>query len=229
MDVEGRSAPPGNSSLKNGCGPGPPWSGPAAVSADYSWLLDAVKAEGSALTIYSNTDKENRAPILRDFKAKYPWTKAPADMLVSVMAYDSPETEQLPEFAGGTRMPGAAWTKPRLGPPWKTAAAARPKGAASCRPAGKAAIHGGGGKIAHKYAPKLFSNTFCTPQVFSDTGPSVRPKASRRKNKAVHHANQAPPADHYTIENGTHEKNSPPVPTRPRRRRNAHCRLGWFG
>lgn len=101
MDVEGRSAPPGNSSLKNGCGPGPPWSGPAAVSADYSWLLDAIKAEGSALTIYSNTDKENRAPILRDFKAKYPWTKAPADMLVSVMAYDSPETEQLPEFARG--------------------------------------------------------------------------------------------------------------------------------
>ena len=118
--------------------PGAAGSGtPSYYPADYSKLIDASKAEGGALTIYSNTDQENWAPILRDFKAKYPWTKvsadnldsdevfqrqlsesatgkAPADMLVSnavqawssyaskpdtLMAYDSPETKQLPEFA----------------------------------------------------------------------------------------------------------------------------------
>jgi len=110
---------------------------PSYYPADYSKLLDASKAEGGKLTIYSNTDQENWAPILRDFKAKYPWTKvsadnldsdevfqrqlsematgkAPADMLVSnavqawasyagkpdtLMAYDSPETKQLPDYA----------------------------------------------------------------------------------------------------------------------------------
>ncbi|PYI69608.1 ABC transporter substrate-binding protein [Arthrobacter livingstonensis] len=110
---------------------------PSYYPADYSKLIDASKAEGGALAIYSNTDQENWAPILRDFKAKYPWTKvsadnldsdevfqrqlsesatgkAPADMLVSnavqawasyaskpdsLMAYDSPETKELPELA----------------------------------------------------------------------------------------------------------------------------------
>ncbi|MCQ9162740.1 ABC transporter substrate-binding protein [Arthrobacter sp. STN4] len=110
---------------------------PSYYPADYSKLIDASKAEGGALTIYSNTDQENWAPILRDFSARYPWTKvsaanldsdevfqrqlsesatgkAPADMLVSnavqawadyaskpgtLLAYDSPETKQLPEFA----------------------------------------------------------------------------------------------------------------------------------
>ena len=110
---------------------------PSYYPADYSKIVDASKAEGGKLTIYSNTDQENWAPILRDFKAKYPWTqvsadnldsdevfqrqlsematgKAPADMLVSnavqawasygskadtLMAYDSPETKQLPDYA----------------------------------------------------------------------------------------------------------------------------------
>lgn len=110
---------------------------PSYYPADYSAIVDASKAEGGKLTIYSNTDQENWAPILRDFKTKYPWTqvsadnldsdevfqrqlsematgKAPADMLVSnavqawasyaskadtLMAYDSPETKQLPDYA----------------------------------------------------------------------------------------------------------------------------------
>ncbi len=110
---------------------------PTYYPADYSKIAEESKAEGGKLTIYSNTDQENWAPILRDFKAKYPWTqvsadnldsdevfqrqlsematgKAPADMLVSnavqawasygeksdtLMAYDSPETKQLPDYA----------------------------------------------------------------------------------------------------------------------------------
>ncbi len=110
---------------------------PSYYPADYSAIVDASKAEGGKLTIYSNTDQENWAPILRDFKAKYPWTqvsadnldsdevfqrqlsematgKAPADMLVSnavqawanyaseadrLLAYDSPETKELPKNA----------------------------------------------------------------------------------------------------------------------------------
>ncbi|WP_287933636.1 ABC transporter substrate-binding protein [Arthrobacter sp.] len=128
-----------------GCGssaapkaPGAAGSGtPSYYPSDYSKLIDASKAEGGALTIYSNTDQENWAPIIRDFNSKYSWVKvsaanldsdevfqrqlsesatgkAPADMLVSnavqawasyaskpdtLMAYDSPETKQLPEFA----------------------------------------------------------------------------------------------------------------------------------
>ncbi len=80
---------------------------PSYYPKSYSDLIDASKAEGGDLVIYSNTDQENWAPIIRDFQAKYPWVtniaannldsdevfqrqlsetatgNAPADMLVS--------------------------------------------------------------------------------------------------------------------------------------------------
>lgn len=80
---------------------------PEYYPADYSKIVAASKKEGGNLVIYSNTDQENWAPILRDFQKKYPWVtniaadnldsdevfqrqlsesatgKAPADMLVS--------------------------------------------------------------------------------------------------------------------------------------------------
>ncbi len=115
---------------------------PSYYPADYGDLVTASKAEGGDLIIYSNTDEENWAPIIRDFQAKYDWvtvtannldsdevyqrqlsevaTGSPqADMLVSnaiqawavyasepdtVMDYQSPELEKLPDFA--QLMPG---------------------------------------------------------------------------------------------------------------------------
>lgn len=80
---------------------------PSYYPDTYSDLIEASKAEGGDLVIYSNTDQENWAPILRDFQAKFPWVtniaannldsdevfqrqlsetatgNAPADMLVS--------------------------------------------------------------------------------------------------------------------------------------------------
>jgi iron(III) transport system substrate-binding protein len=46
---------------------------PDYYPADYSKIVDASKGEGGELTIYSNTDQENWAPIFRDFQKKYPW------------------------------------------------------------------------------------------------------------------------------------------------------------
>ena len=70
---------------------------PSYYPADYSKIVDASKAEGGKLTIYSNTDQENWAPILRDFKAKYPWTQVSADNLDS----DEVFQRQLSEMATG--------------------------------------------------------------------------------------------------------------------------------
>lgn len=126
------------SNASAGKNPAAPGAGtPSYYPADYAKIIEASKAEGGNLTIYSNTDQENWAPILRDFKAAYPWTKvsadnldsdevfqrqlsesatgkAPADMLVSnavqawssyatkpdtLMAYESAEDKELPDFA----------------------------------------------------------------------------------------------------------------------------------
>lgn len=46
---------------------------PAYYPADYSQIIQGSKAEGDTLTIYSNTDQENWAPVFRDFQKKYPW------------------------------------------------------------------------------------------------------------------------------------------------------------
>jgi len=46
---------------------------PDYYPSDYSKLIDEAKKEGGTLTIYSNTDQENWAPIFRDFQAAYPW------------------------------------------------------------------------------------------------------------------------------------------------------------
>src|SRR6185312_2562319 len=70
---------------------------PSYYPADYSAIVDASKAEGGKLTIYSNTDQENWAPVLRDFKAKYPWTQVSADNLDS----DEVFQRQLSEMATG--------------------------------------------------------------------------------------------------------------------------------
>src|SRR3954454_8874649 len=43
--------------------------------AEYKDVIAASKTEGGTLTIYSNTDQENWAPIFRDFQKKYPWVK----------------------------------------------------------------------------------------------------------------------------------------------------------
>jgi iron(III) transport system substrate-binding protein len=70
---------------------------PSYYPADYSKIIDASKKEGGDLTIYSNTDQENWAPILRDFQTKYPWTKVSADNLDS----DEVFQRQLSEMATG--------------------------------------------------------------------------------------------------------------------------------
>jgi iron(III) transport system substrate-binding protein len=70
---------------------------PSYYPADYSKIIDASKKEGGNLTIYSNTDQENWAPILRDFQTKYPWTKVSADNLDS----DEVFQRQLSEMATG--------------------------------------------------------------------------------------------------------------------------------
>ncbi|MFJ8716155.1 ABC transporter substrate-binding protein [Streptomyces violaceus] len=48
---------------------------PSYYPAEYKNVIAASKKEGGALTIYSNTDQENWAPIFRDFQKKYPWVK----------------------------------------------------------------------------------------------------------------------------------------------------------
>lgn len=72
---------------------------PSYYPADYSQTIDASKKEGGNLVIYSNTDQENWAPILRDFQAKYPWvTNISADNLDS----DEVFQRQLSEMATGS-------------------------------------------------------------------------------------------------------------------------------
>jgi iron(III) transport system substrate-binding protein len=46
---------------------------PDYYPAEYGQIIEGSKAEGGQLTIYSNTDQENWAPIFRDFQKKYPW------------------------------------------------------------------------------------------------------------------------------------------------------------
>jgi iron(III) transport system substrate-binding protein len=48
---------------------------PEYYPADYADLVKAAEEEGGQLTIYSNTDQENWAPVFRDFKKKYPFVK----------------------------------------------------------------------------------------------------------------------------------------------------------
>ncbi|GAA2143891.1 ABC transporter substrate-binding protein [Actinomadura napierensis] len=50
-------------------------SAPSYYPADYAQVINASKGEGGTLTIYSNTDQENWAPIFHDFQKKYPWVK----------------------------------------------------------------------------------------------------------------------------------------------------------
>jgi len=71
---------------------------PDYYPADYSKIVDASKAEGPELTIYSNTDQENWAPIFRDFQTAYPWVTT-----ISANNLDSDEVFQrvLSESATG--------------------------------------------------------------------------------------------------------------------------------
>lgn len=46
---------------------------PDYYPADYSTLVEASKAEGGSLTIYSNTDQQSWAPIIDAFQEKFPW------------------------------------------------------------------------------------------------------------------------------------------------------------
>jgi iron(III) transport system substrate-binding protein len=48
---------------------------PSYYPSDYGDIVDAAKKEGGELTIYSNTDQENWAPIFRDFQKKYDWVE----------------------------------------------------------------------------------------------------------------------------------------------------------
>lgn len=48
---------------------------PDYYPSDYQDLVDAAEEEGGELTIYSNTDQENWAPIFRDFQKKYPFVE----------------------------------------------------------------------------------------------------------------------------------------------------------
>ncbi len=52
-----------------------PGEAPDYYPTDYSKVIEGSKAEGGTLTIYSNTDQENWAPIFRDFQKKYEWVK----------------------------------------------------------------------------------------------------------------------------------------------------------
>lgn len=48
---------------------------PDYYPAEYKDLVAAAEKEGGELTVYSNTDQENWAPVFRDFKKKYPFIK----------------------------------------------------------------------------------------------------------------------------------------------------------
>ncbi|HWT34129.1 MAG TPA: ABC transporter substrate-binding protein [Microbacterium sp.] len=72
---------------------------PSYYPADYGKIVDAAKKEGGDLTIYSNTDQENWAPIFRDFQKKYPFVKK-----ISANNLDSDEVfqKQLSETSTGS-------------------------------------------------------------------------------------------------------------------------------
>ncbi|MGB3730558.1 ABC transporter substrate-binding protein [Microbacterium sp.] len=72
---------------------------PSYYPADYGKIVDAAKKEGGSLTIYSNADQENWAPIFRDFQKKYPFVKN-----ISANNLDSDEVfqKQLSETATGS-------------------------------------------------------------------------------------------------------------------------------
>ncbi|RSM68250.1 ABC transporter substrate-binding protein [Actinoplanes sp. ATCC 53533] len=68
---------------------------PDYYPAEYSQIIEASKTEDGSLTIYSNTDQENWAPIFRDFQKKYPWvTKISANNLDSDEVFQRALSEQ---------------------------------------------------------------------------------------------------------------------------------------
>ena len=72
---------------------------PSYYPVGYQSVIDASKAEGGDLVIYSNTDQENWAPVFRDFQKKYPWvTNISANNLES----DAVFQRQLSEMATGS-------------------------------------------------------------------------------------------------------------------------------
>lgn len=72
---------------------------PDYYPADYADLVSEAQAEGGTLTIYSNTDQENWAPIFRDFQKKYPFVTT-----INANNLDSDEVfqRQLSESASGS-------------------------------------------------------------------------------------------------------------------------------
>lgn len=71
---------------------------PDYYPADYADLVAEAEGEGGTLTIYSNTDQENWAPIFRDFQKKYPFVTT-----INANNLDSDEVfqRQLSETASG--------------------------------------------------------------------------------------------------------------------------------
>ncbi|MDV3123943.1 extracellular solute-binding protein [Mycobacterium sp. 21AC1] len=68
---------------------------PDYYPAGYQDVIAASKNEGGTITIYSNTDQENWAPIFRDFKKKYPWvTEIAANNLDSDEVFQRVLSEQ---------------------------------------------------------------------------------------------------------------------------------------
>ncbi|WP_214110133.1 ABC transporter substrate-binding protein [Acrocarpospora catenulata] len=68
---------------------------PSYYPSDYAQLIETSRQEGGTLTIYSNTDQENWAPIFRDFQKKYPWvTKIAANNLDSDEVFQRVLSEQ---------------------------------------------------------------------------------------------------------------------------------------
>jgi iron(III) transport system substrate-binding protein len=68
---------------------------PDYYPAEYSQIIEGSKTEGGTLTIYSNTDQENWAPIFRDFQKKYPWvTNIEANNLDSDEVFQRALSEQ---------------------------------------------------------------------------------------------------------------------------------------
>nr|MDT0659764.1 extracellular solute-binding protein [Micromonospora sp. DSM 115978] len=68
---------------------------PDYYPAGYADIIAGSKDEGGELTIYSNTDQENWAPIFRDFQKKYPWvTKINANNLDSDEVFQRVLSEQ---------------------------------------------------------------------------------------------------------------------------------------
>jgi iron(III) transport system substrate-binding protein len=48
---------------------------PSYYPADYADVIEGSKKEGGTLSIYSNTDQENWAPIFEAFQQQYPWVE----------------------------------------------------------------------------------------------------------------------------------------------------------